>query len=245
MLQCQCQSSGHLHKPNECLNQGYSEKENLCDTCYFQVLNERAPAFANPNSSLQSSLVHINAVLSWWGGPWPNHSIPPPPPKLPEEHPFYTLVGRVASEWAHLEHILDATIWNLLDIDPKFAACVTSQIMGIGPRCKVIITLCSVRTLSEDLKKSYRRLMNESYLPADWRARFVHDPWFTETPDIAKQFRAMPYVDQRFGEQDIDKTTIQQLLSQIKALQSRASELRNQVSSALETLPKMNALPQP
>jgi hypothetical protein len=37
---------------------------------------------------------------------------------LPEDHPFYALVGRVASEWAHLEHILDTTIWDLLGIVP-------------------------------------------------------------------------------------------------------------------------------
>jgi hypothetical protein len=26
---------------------------------------------------------------------------------LPKEHPIYSLVGRVASEWSHYEHVLD------------------------------------------------------------------------------------------------------------------------------------------
>jgi len=36
------------------------------------------------------------------------------PPKLPEEQPFYALVGGGFLEWSHLEHILDTTIWDLL-----------------------------------------------------------------------------------------------------------------------------------
>src|SRR5580700_5640440 len=53
---------------------------------------------------------------------------------LPEEHPFYSVVGRVASEWSHLEHILDLTIWEIIGIRPEIAACVTSQILGVNPR---------------------------------------------------------------------------------------------------------------
>src|SRR5262245_1557816 len=34
--------------------------------------------------------------------------------QLPDEHSFYNMVGRVASEWAHFEHVLDLAIWELL-----------------------------------------------------------------------------------------------------------------------------------
>src|SRR5436190_450935 len=38
-------------------------------------------------------------------GTFPGWLLAPGP--LPDDHPFYALVGRVASEWAHLEHIVD------------------------------------------------------------------------------------------------------------------------------------------
>ena len=30
-----------------------------------------------------------------------------------DAHPIYQMVGQVASEWAHLEHLLDELIWRL------------------------------------------------------------------------------------------------------------------------------------
>ena len=40
---------------------------------------------------------------------------------LPDAHPFYALIGRVAAEWARLEHNLDLIIWDLLK-SPEDAA---------------------------------------------------------------------------------------------------------------------------
>jgi hypothetical protein len=231
MTKCQCKSAGHDHKPGECQNQGLLEKENLCDSCYYLVLNERAPGW----QSTSWDEVHYRPRTwrdnSWWMRR--DQDKPPKAPSLPEEHPFYSLVGRVTSEWSHIEHILDTTIWNLLDIDHVFAACVTSQVMGIGPRCKTIITLIAARNISDKLIKPYRSFMGDSDAPADWRNRFVHDPWITETTEGAKQFRAMPYVDPRFGEQEIDRQELQKLLATIKGLQTRASDLHEKVVAAL------------
>lgn len=52
--------------------------------------------------------------------------------KLPADHSFYTLVGRVASEWSHFEHTLDLTIWELArwgtdGFTDQTAACITAQ----------------------------------------------------------------------------------------------------------------------
>jgi hypothetical protein len=46
---------------------------------------------------------------------------------LPKRHEFYCLIGRVASESAHVEHILDATIWRLPD-EPR-------KMRGLSMRC--------------------------------------------------------------------------------------------------------------
>ncbi len=60
---------------------------------------------------------------------------------LPSDHPFYANVGRVASEWAQLEHLLDTVIWAFLQDKDAHLACITSQVMGFGPRCKAILAL--------------------------------------------------------------------------------------------------------
>ncbi len=50
-----------------------------------------------------------------------------PPPPLPAKHSRYALIGRVAAEWAQLEHLLDLIIWNLLTrLDRETASCLTA-----------------------------------------------------------------------------------------------------------------------
>jgi hypothetical protein len=156
-------------------------------------------------------------------------------PTLPDEDPFYALVGRVASEWAHLEHILDTTIWELLGGKTELVACVTSQIMGVASRCKAIITLCAVHGLDDDsVQRPFRKLMGDSYDTADWRNRYVHDYWVVEpTKEKASQFRAMSYKDPRFGIVEISKEEINKVLEKIRELQERASKLRSSVRVAL------------
>jgi len=152
---------------------------------------------------------------------------------LPDSHPFYAAVGRIASEWSHLEHVLDLTIWELAKVAPKAGACITSQIMGVGPRCKAILTLGAMRGLSPKLRKKYRTIMGESYTVADDRARAIHDPWYGEVSGQAAQFRAMPYSDPRFGIMDISESDLDQTLKKIRKLQLRAREVKTEVQAEL------------
>jgi hypothetical protein len=52
----------------------------------------------------------------------------------PDDHPVYTLIGKVASKWSHLEHTLDLIIWDLAGIEPEKGACITAQMMGAANR---------------------------------------------------------------------------------------------------------------
>jgi hypothetical protein len=60
--------------------------------------------------------------------------------KLPIDHPVYSLIGYVASEWAHLEMSLDEIIWELLGVKSPDGACVTAQLMSVWPRYNSIIS---------------------------------------------------------------------------------------------------------
>ncbi|HET6391035.1 hypothetical protein [Hyphomicrobium sp.] len=147
-------------------------------------------------------------------------------------------IGRVASEWAHLEHTLDLIIWDLagwkLNMHQSVLACITAQIMGVGPRCKVIQALGELRELDDSVLKPARTLMSDAYPVADWRARWVHDPWYIDAnSDAVGQFRAMPNADRRYGIKDIDLDDVTKTIKEIGALQERASALRNSVLAAL------------
>jgi hypothetical protein len=156
---------------------------------------------------------------------------------LPEDSPFYAIVGRVASEWSHLEHILDLTILDLTGLRPELAACVTSQILGVGPRCKAISSLLLSQSYDKKLAKGFRSLAGDSYSVADWRARFVHDPWYLKIDhageQTATQFRAMPSIDPRYGFCEITKDEMDQTITAIKDLQATANGLREAVLSEL------------
>jgi hypothetical protein len=46
-----------------------------------------------------------------------------PVERLPDDHPVYNLLGRLASDWSHVEHTLDTIIWALARIEPEAGAC--------------------------------------------------------------------------------------------------------------------------
>jgi hypothetical protein len=163
------------------------------------------------------------------------------PGPLPENHPFYTLVGRVASEWSHLEHIVDLTIWKLLGVDNRLAACLTSQYPGLSQRCNAVCSLGIAKGLTREQLKPFRKLRSDASDDADWRARWVHDPWFIQEGTQAAQFRAMPEVDPRFGLQVVSEDEINRTIGEIRALQQQARDAQKSVFDALAALPEKPA----
>lgn len=162
---------------------------------------------------------------------------------LPSEHPFYSLVGRVASEWSHLEHALDDIIWWLASfrsagLGSNIVACITSQVMGIGPRCKIIASLASAYAIhSAELRKQLNKVKSHSYLVADERARIVHDPWWIDIGSKGPvQFRAMPASDPFYGFKDISKSDMESTITKIRSLQKEVAILHDLVQSELASL---------
>jgi hypothetical protein len=70
---------------------------------------------------------------------------------LPENHPFYAIVGRVTSEMSHLEHVLDEIIWKLSGLNPALASCITFQLVGATPRFRAIIALGKFKKIRNNL----------------------------------------------------------------------------------------------
>jgi hypothetical protein len=237
---CECRSPNHGHEVGACSNEA-TETDRLCKTCHDAAAEEAIqaiPVFASstelPPGYALRALPGIYTVTGQ------------PTTLLPEHHPFYAIVGRVISEWSHVEHILDETIWGLLGASDEksqvLAACVTSQIMGVGPRCKAILTLCGALGIDNAISNPFKNIMHNSHDTNEWRNRYVHDYWvMMSEPGKATQFRAMSYRDQRFGFVEISKDEIQKNLEKIRDFQKTATNGRVAVLAAFAALSKKHA----
>jgi hypothetical protein len=155
---------------------------------------------------------------------------------LPESHPISSLVGHVASTWAHLEHTLDLAIWELLGVPPQVGASVTAQIMGAASRCKTIVALCKSKGLDESIAEKATKLMQKTYNTSDKRNRIVHDPFYlNKGSGDPGQFKAMPHKDWSYGIQPVTEAGIRETLEEIAQLNLRAGELRKLVLEAVRT----------
>lgn len=156
---------------------------------------------------------------------------------LPEDNEFYKNVGRVASEWSHLEHILDLTIWKLSGMPENVSACITSQIMGVTGRCNAVMNLSRLRGIAEKELAPYRSLKGDSYVIAELRHRVVHDAWYAQMPaGTPLQFKAMPYSDPLHGYKEISQSEIDHIIEKIKSLQERARLQHNDLLARLAAL---------
>ena len=156
---------------------------------------------------------------------------------LPENHQIYNTVGRIASEWSHLEHMLDLIIWDLMQHEDAKVACITSQLMGAESRLRAIMNLLSLRgdwPGKPDLTKRLNKLKADANTVGEGRHRAVHDPWYMEAgTDQAAQFKSMPFKKPAFGLTDIDAAEQAKVIADIRELNERAGRLRNDVQSLI------------
>jgi len=155
---------------------------------------------------------------------------PNPPVEVPApDHPIYAYVGRIASDWAHVEHTLDLIIWELAGIDPAMGACITAQMNGVYSRCKAIIAQLKLWEKGTDtslasLINATTDIMNKQSQPGDKRNRVVHYPWYVYTgTQKTAQFKAMPHKDYRYGLHQVDKEELEQALESIQKFSERTT----------------------
>lgn len=155
----------------------------------------------------------------------------------PETHPIYAKIGRVASNWSHVEHILDVIILDLSNEFSQNTAAITGQLSGPGPRCSVILALLEVKALSnKELVKQIEALRGACYKTADYRNRIVHDAWYarahSEHSD-ARPFRSLPKDDLKFGITALPSDYFQIVLDKIQRRHDEAIALRGAILQVL------------
>jgi hypothetical protein len=81
--------------------------------------------------------------------------IPPREPSSPEEirrwrehfeeNRYYSIIGRLAAEWAAFEHSIQFEIWDIIKLDYQIGACITAQIGQSGRLMDCLIALLALK----------------------------------------------------------------------------------------------------
>jgi len=149
----------------------------------------------------------------------------------PDDHPVYAKIGRVASDWSHVEHLLDLLIWELTGGDERLVAASTAQMNGIYPRCMALLALLSAcNMLTDELRKQILNLQGKCGQTGHLRNRIVHDAWYAlkGSPEVGA-FRAMAKDDLHVGVKDIPEDHFSFVLKEIGDRFNEAKALHEKV----------------
>ena len=152
---------------------------------------------------------------------------------LPPEHSFYANIGRVAAEWARLEHILDLIIWELSGLNQTEGSCITGVLLGHLARFNAILALASSKGFSKELLNRIKARSDRTGEVAKRRHRFVHDAWYTEGGDHAAQFRSFSAKDGKFGIHDVTAADAHETIEAIQEEVRKVETLRNEIQRLL------------
>lgn len=152
----------------------------------------------------------------------------------PADHPIHNLVGRVASNWAHIEHLLDIIIWEMLGAADPIGACITAQIMGAANRLEAIRALCKLKGIEGESISQINKIAGQIHIPQTRRNRIVHDPWYIgATTDDTAQFKAMPRDVHQYGIKPVGEAYIIETLEMIEKRRSEIAALRRLIQRGL------------
>ena len=164
---------------------------------------------------------------------------PPPdrPIPIPDEH--YTALGKVADAWADLEFELDQLIWQLLQIPQALGACVTSQMIGLGPRIRALRSLVHLWEVSQHLANKLGKFEGETAPLVDKRNRAIHDKrlinW--KTQEVVR-FQVTAKGKLVFEQKPESIALLSRLRSDIYAAIDRFATIRNQIRDEIASSDK-------
>jgi hypothetical protein len=143
--------------------------------------------------------------------------------------PHYAAVGRVASEWAMLEHEIQEAIWDLAGLDIMTGPCITSQITNSGQLLFAVLALLELNGASDPELKPLRSLSEKIAEKQRMRNRIIHDPWYFHfnedgtTTGYRLERSAARTVVHKLIEQDQEK--LETLIHDIQSLLLKFKEL--------------------
>jgi hypothetical protein len=89
---------------------------------------------------------------------------------------YLLLVGDIATHYATFEHLIDQTIWLLAGMQRRKGACVTSHLMGIQTKFRVIVALMHELKAPESLHNAANQLSKDAHKTSLFRNKYIHSP---------------------------------------------------------------------
>ena len=100
-----------------------------------------------------------------------------------EFDPYYTVLGRLAFSWSEFEFSVNQAIWELANVECMVGTCMTSQMIGPGPRFRCLVSLLNLRKTPTELLKAVNSLSQHADGLGRQRNRYLHDPIVLYTAD--------------------------------------------------------------
>jgi hypothetical protein len=148
-------------------------------------------------------------------------------------------VGRIAIGWANLEFVINQAIWELANVEAAAGACMTAQIISIGPRMNALTSLVDFRNGGADILKSLNKLAGDIDGLARQRNRFIHD--YVALKENTGEFQRVEVTARRkvvFDYQKVDLAEMEKLQSKIVKATQAFDELYARINSEVSPWPR-------
>lgn len=101
----------------------------------------------------------------------------------PEFDPYFNLIGRLALDWSEFEFSVNQAIWELANVERMAGTCMTSQLIGPGPRFRCLVAFLNLRKTPAKLVKAMNSLSKRAESLGRQRNRYLHDPMVLDVTD--------------------------------------------------------------
>ena len=148
-------------------------------------------------------------------------------------------IGRVARSWAHLEYLIDLTIWDSAAVEQQFGACITAQIISANYKLSALIALARLRECGEQLLKDLDRFQAGLFPTLEKRNRMVHDPRFVrqQTGETVRWQTTAKPKEIHFGPKPETASDVLAVADEIAAQIRRFQGLRARILNEVGPLP--------
>jgi hypothetical protein len=92
-----------------------------------------------------------------------------------EFEPYYRVIGELAVTWAEFETHLNLAIWELANVSKMAGTCMTSQLIGPGPRFCCFVALLNLRETPSKIVGNVNALSQRAESVGRQRNRYLHD----------------------------------------------------------------------
>jgi hypothetical protein len=151
----------------------------------------------------------------------------------PHDQRHFAAVGRVASEWAEFESLIDWGSARLADINDEIATCFTAQISGSARKWNAYIALANCRGVGKREISALHKLAGETAKLAEQRNRVVHDSWFVPSSSSPVRIELTAQRTLRMKAVEVSTGAVERLIARVIGHADQFLELNDRVIKSI------------